>query len=102
VLILGIIAFGMAIGAIAQLLVGRGDGRIDWGMAIVAGLVGSFAGGLLVSLLSGDGLALKPSGILGSLFGAIIITFIWEVSRQRRTAAARAEAKRQARSGRHH
>ena len=31
-------------------------------MAIVAGLVGSFIGGLLISLLSGDGIDLRPSG----------------------------------------
>ena len=33
-------------------------------VAIVAGLLGSFVGGLLLSLLAGDGLALRPSGIM--------------------------------------
>ena len=46
-------------------------------MAIVAGLVGSFIGGLLISLLAGDGLDLRPSGIIGSLVGAIIVTAVW-------------------------
>jgi uncharacterized membrane protein YeaQ/YmgE (transglycosylase-associated protein family) len=77
VLILGIILFGMAIGAIAQFLLGR-DGRgVDWGMALFAGLFGSFVGGLLVSLLAGDGLAFRPSGIIGSLAGAILVTLAW-------------------------
>lgn len=30
---------------------------IDWALAFVSGLVGSFVGGLLISLLSGDGLS---------------------------------------------
>jgi uncharacterized membrane protein YeaQ/YmgE (transglycosylase-associated protein family) len=76
-LILGLILFGMLIGALAQLILGRERGRIDWTMAIIAGLVGSFVGGLLASLLSGDGLELRPSGIIGSIVGALIVTAIW-------------------------
>src|SRR6201995_3555686 len=76
-LVLAIILFGMLIGAAAQLILGRRRGRIDWTMAIVAGLVGSFIGGLLISLLSGDGVRLRPSGIIGSLCGALIVTSIW-------------------------
>lgn len=84
-LILGLILFGMLVGAAAQLILGKGSGGIDWGMAIVAGLVGSFVGGLLGSLLLGDGLDLRPSGIIGSLVGAIIVTAIWSWSRGRST-----------------
>jgi uncharacterized membrane protein YeaQ/YmgE (transglycosylase-associated protein family) len=76
-LIIAIILFGMIVGAGAQLILGRSQGRIDWTRAIVAGLLGSFVGGLLISLLSGDGLALRPSGIIGSLAGAILITAGW-------------------------
>ena len=76
-LILGLILFGMIVGAGAQLIVGRSASGIDWAMAIVSGLVGSFLGGLLISLLSGDGLAFRPSGIIGSLAGAVIVTLAW-------------------------
>ncbi len=76
-LILGIILFGMIVGAGAQLILGRTHGKVDWTMAIVAGLVGSFVGGLLISLLSGDGLDLRASGIIGSLVGAILVTAVW-------------------------
>jgi uncharacterized membrane protein YeaQ/YmgE (transglycosylase-associated protein family) len=76
-LILGLIIFGMLIGAGAQLILGREGGGIDWTMAIVAGLVGSFLGGLLISLLAGDGIELRASGIVGSLAGAIILTALW-------------------------
>lgn len=76
-LILGLILFGMLIGAGAQLILGREGGSVDWTMAIVAGLVGSFVGGLLISLLAGDGLEFRASGIIGSLAGAIVVTAVW-------------------------
>jgi uncharacterized membrane protein YeaQ/YmgE (transglycosylase-associated protein family) len=85
-LILGLILFGMLVGAGAQLLLGRRAGRIDWPMAIVAGLVGSFVGGLLASLLAGDGLKLRPSGIIGSIVGAVVVTALWRWVGARRTA----------------
>ena len=74
-LILGLLAFGMLIGWLAGLILGQGT-KLS-GRTLIAGLVGSFVGGLLVSLLSGDGLALKPSGLIGSLLGAIIVLAIW-------------------------
>jgi uncharacterized membrane protein YeaQ/YmgE (transglycosylase-associated protein family) len=86
-LILAIILFGMVIGAAAQFILGRDRGRVDWTMAIVAGLVGSFLGGLLISLLAGDGLELHPSGIIGSLAGAIIVTVAWRWMRTRSAPA---------------
>jgi uncharacterized membrane protein YeaQ/YmgE (transglycosylase-associated protein family) len=86
-LILGLILFGMVIGAGAQLILGRNGGGIDWTMAIVAGLVGSFVGGLLISLIAGDGIELRASGIIGSLAGAVIVTAIWRWSAGRSKAA---------------
>lgn len=85
-LIIGIILFGMIIGAVAQLILGRSRTGIDWTLAICAGLAGSFLGGLLSSLLSGDGLSLRPSGIIGSLVGALIITAAWEYHARRKAA----------------
>ena len=82
-LIIGIILFGMLVGAAAQLVLGKGSTGIDWTMAIVAGLVGSFVGGLLASLLSGDGLELRPSGIIGSIVGALVVTAVWRWTRTR-------------------
>jgi uncharacterized membrane protein YeaQ/YmgE (transglycosylase-associated protein family) len=85
-LILGIILFGMLIGAGAQLILGKPKGGIDWTLAIVAGLVGSFIGGLLISLISGDGIEFRISGIIGSLVGALIVTAGWHWWVGRRTA----------------
>jgi uncharacterized membrane protein YeaQ/YmgE (transglycosylase-associated protein family) len=87
-LILALIGFGMLIGAIAQLIVGkRSNEPFDWGMALAAGLLGSFVGGLIASLLAGDGLALRASGTIGSLVGAVIITAIWKTVAEKKVAA---------------
>jgi uncharacterized membrane protein YeaQ/YmgE (transglycosylase-associated protein family) len=83
VLIIGLILFGMLIGAGAQLILGRSTGSIDWGMALVSGLIGSFVGGLIFSFVAGDGLELRPSGIIGSLLGAVIVTAAWQWQKRR-------------------
>jgi uncharacterized membrane protein YeaQ/YmgE (transglycosylase-associated protein family) len=74
VLILGLIVFGLMAGAIAQLILGQSGWKINWTMALVTGLIGSFVGGLLISLLSGDGIQLRPSGIIGSIVGALLVS----------------------------
>lgn len=77
-LILGLIVFGMVIGGLASLLVGGGNFRtINWGQALLAGLLGSFVGGLLVSLLTGNGLELRPAGLIGSFVGAVLVLLVW-------------------------
>lgn len=70
-LILGILVIGLAAGWAAHLLVGRG--RPDWPRLFVAGIAGSFVGGLIGSLLFGDGLDLRPSGLIGSIVGAVLV-----------------------------
>lgn len=77
-LIIGLILFGMLVGGAAQLVLGRSRKGIDWGMAFVSGLAGSFVGGLLSSMIAGDGLELRPSGLIGSLVGAVIVTAAWQ------------------------
>ena len=86
-LIIAVILFGALVGAAAQLILGRSRKRIDWAKAFVAGLAGSFVGGLIISLLAGDGLELRPSGLLGSLAGAIIVTATWQWWDRRAKAA---------------
>jgi uncharacterized membrane protein YeaQ/YmgE (transglycosylase-associated protein family) len=94
VLILGIILFGMVVGAGAQLVLGRQGAGIDWGMALAAGLIGSFVGGLLASLIAGDGLDLQPSGLIGSFIGAVVVTFVWRWWQGRRAPQAPATRRR--------
>jgi uncharacterized membrane protein YeaQ/YmgE (transglycosylase-associated protein family) len=87
VLLLAIVGLGILAGALAQLVLGTGLYAINWGQALVAGLVGSFVGGMLASLLAGDGLRLRPSGLIGSIMGAIVVTAAYHWYRARgRTA----------------
>ena len=84
-LIIGLILFGMLVGAAAHLILGK-RGHIDWPTAFASGIAGSFVGGLLISLIAGDGLELRPSGLIGSLVGAVIVTAGWYWYRSRRSA----------------
>ena len=79
-ILLFILVWGMFAGWIAHLLVAR-DQPINWAELLVVGLAGSFVGGLLVSLVSGDGLALRPSGIIGSILGAVVLLTAWQAIR---------------------
>jgi uncharacterized membrane protein YeaQ/YmgE (transglycosylase-associated protein family) len=73
-LIIGILVLGIGAGWAAQLILGQ---RRDWTEAAAAGIIGSFVGGLLSSLIFGDGLALRPSGLIGSIVGAVIVLALW-------------------------
>jgi uncharacterized membrane protein YeaQ/YmgE (transglycosylase-associated protein family) len=87
-LILTIIIVGAIAGFVARLLV---PGRQDLSVmgTIVLGIVGSFIGGLLGYLLFGkdaaDGL-LQPSGIIGSILGAVVALLIWTATHRRTSA----------------
>lgn len=83
-LILTIIVLGMFSGWIANMVLGGRSQPGDWGELLVAGLVGSFVGGLLLSLLAGDGLAVRPSGLIGSIVGAVVVLVVWRGVRARR------------------
>lgn len=83
---------GLLVGWFAQLILGRRGRDIDWGMALVAGIAGSFVGGLVLSLIFGDGLSLEPSGIVGSVLGTLIVTAVWSTLKGNR--ARRAGSKR--------
>jgi uncharacterized membrane protein YeaQ/YmgE (transglycosylase-associated protein family) len=87
VLLLAILGLGLFAGAVAQLVLGTGVYDINWAEAIVAGLVGSFVGGLLASLVAGDGIQLRPSGIIGSIIGAIVVSAVYAWYRRRRRIA---------------
>jgi uncharacterized membrane protein YeaQ/YmgE (transglycosylase-associated protein family) len=87
VLLLAIVGLGLFAGAVAQLVLGTGVYDINWGEAIVAGLVGSFVGGLLASIIAGDGIQLRPSGIIGSIVGAIVVSAVYGWYRNRRRIA---------------
>ena len=74
-LLLAILGFGMLVGWLAQVVLGMGT-RPN-GQSLIAGVVGSFVGGLLGSLIAGDGLEIRASGLIGSFVGAVIVLLIW-------------------------
>jgi uncharacterized membrane protein YeaQ/YmgE (transglycosylase-associated protein family) len=86
-LILAIIVIGIAAGWVAQLVLGRSGRQTDWTLAFVTGIIGSFVGGLLFSLIAGDGLAIEMSGLIGSIIGAIVVLAIFRAVRGGRSTA---------------
>jgi len=86
----------MLIGWVGQVILGMGT-KFD-GRTLIAGLLGSFVGGLLASLIAGDGLKLRLSGIIGSIIGAVIILAIFR-SFDRKQAKQAAAYKKESRSG---
>ncbi|MCW2528449.1 MAG: transglycosylase [Pseudonocardiales bacterium] len=76
-LIISLIVIGLIAGAIARLVIpGKQDLSIP--MTILIGIIGSFVGGFLGYLIfHHDSGFLQPSGIIGSIIGAIIVLLIW-------------------------
>jgi uncharacterized membrane protein YeaQ/YmgE (transglycosylase-associated protein family) len=78
-LIISLIIIGLIAGALARLIVpGKQDMSIP--MTILIGIIGSFVGGFLGYLIfhkhSQNGF-FQPSGIIGSVIGAIIVLLVW-------------------------
>jgi uncharacterized membrane protein YeaQ/YmgE (transglycosylase-associated protein family) len=85
---MGIIAwivFGFIVGLIARAIV---PGRQTMGLlaTMLLGIVGSFVGGLLGSLFSSDGnlVDLRPSGLLWSIIGAMVVLLLVGFAGRRR------------------
>ena len=78
-LIVTLIIVGLIAGALARLIV-PGKQHMSILMTIVIGMVGSFVGGFLGYLIFGKDSAegfFQPSGIIGSIIGAIIVLLVW-------------------------
>jgi uncharacterized membrane protein YeaQ/YmgE (transglycosylase-associated protein family) len=78
-LIISLLIIGLIAGAIARLLI---PGKQDIGilMTIVVGVIGSFVGGFLGYLIfhkDADQGWFQPSGIIGSIIGAVIVLLIY-------------------------
>lgn len=81
-LILALVVIGISAGWAAQLILGASMRNVNWTEAFVSGVLGSFVGGLIFSLLAGDGFDLRVSGLLGSVIGAVIVLSGWRAIRK--------------------
>ncbi|MGN6743603.1 MAG: GlsB/YeaQ/YmgE family stress response membrane protein [Amnibacterium sp.] len=83
-----LIVIGLIAGAIARLIV-PGRQHMSILATIILGIIGSFVGGFLGFLIfhaDPSGGFLQPSGIIGSIIGAIIVLLIWLAIKGRRGA----------------
>ncbi len=82
--IISMIVVGLIAGLIARAIMPGAD-PMGWIATIILGVVGSFVGGFLASTLLGwgTGSALEPSGIVGSIIGALIVLAIYRMVKRR-------------------
>lgn len=83
--VVGLVIIGLIAGALARLLV---PGRDPMGIpaTIGLGIAGSFVGGFLAGIFFGGSLRrgiIHPTGIVGSVIGAIIVLLIYRAVTRR-------------------
>ena len=83
-ILLAILLWGMLSGWLANLILGGSSRPDDWGPLLVAGLAGSFVGGMVLNLITGYGLDLAPSGLIGTVLGAVIVLAVWNAVSRRK------------------
>jgi uncharacterized membrane protein YeaQ/YmgE (transglycosylase-associated protein family) len=79
---------GMAAGWLAWVVLGRSkvlmrDRKPNWTVLLGLGVLGSFVGGLAGSLLLEGEIALRPSGMVASFLGALVVVTIYLAIKRR-------------------
>lgn len=71
--LIGWIVFGLIVGALARFLV-PGPDPMGWIGTILLGVAGSVVGGVVVSLISGEGIGgAEPAGSIGATITSILL-----------------------------
>ena len=81
-LIIYLFVIGIIAGYLARLLVPGPDPMSFW-ETVLLGVVGSFVGGVLASLIFEGDLDFEASGVIGSIIGAIVALLILRAFRRR-------------------
>jgi uncharacterized membrane protein YeaQ/YmgE (transglycosylase-associated protein family) len=86
--ILLFIVFGLVVGLLARAIM-PGRQPMGWVMTAVLGMIGSFVGGFLISLVTDSRVTdFNTAGLIGSVIGAIVTLAIYgAVTRRRGTYA---------------
>ena len=83
--ILWLLVVGLVVGLIARFLV-PGPDPMGLVATMVLGVVGSFVGGLVLSLVSTGEIALTTAGWIGSIIGAVVALLVYRAVNRRRAA----------------
>jgi uncharacterized membrane protein YeaQ/YmgE (transglycosylase-associated protein family) len=84
--IIVMLIIGLIAGFVARAVV-PGDDSMSIGATILLGIVGSFVGGLLADILfrsDAEDMGLGPSGLIGSIIGAIVVLLVYNAVTDRR------------------
>ncbi len=77
--IIGMLILGLIAGAVARLLV-PGEDPMGIGGTILLGVIGSFVGGFFADVLfrnDAEDLGLRPSSLIGSIVGGVIVLLLY-------------------------
>jgi uncharacterized membrane protein YeaQ/YmgE (transglycosylase-associated protein family) len=75
-LLLYLLVIGVVAGFLARLLV-PGRDPIGFGATVLLGIIGSFLGGLLGTLIFSGEFVLAPGGIISSVIGAVVALLVY-------------------------
>ncbi len=75
---------GLVAGLLARLIM---PGRDPMGLlaTMVLGIIGSILGGLLSTFIWGSDTGFRPGGLILSVLGAIVVLWVWRMISSRRT-----------------
>jgi uncharacterized membrane protein YeaQ/YmgE (transglycosylase-associated protein family) len=70
------VVFGLIVGLLARAAM-PGNQTMGWGMTALLGIVGSFVGGFLVSLITRNNVTdFNTAGLIGSVVGALLVLLL--------------------------